>query len=156
MFEPLLSQGGPRRRLGAGTTVSLVMHIGVVMTAAWVTKHVTRGAETPVEVTLIRQPMAPPPPPPPPPPAARRPKQTKVKPKPHPVVPQAIVAPKVVPDTPPPEEPKEEPPEEEGEAGGVEVGVGGGVVGGAVGGIVGSPLPSTPVRMGFNETLAPP
>jgi len=156
MFDPLLSRSRPARRLGAGTTVSLVMHVSVVVAAVWLTKHTAMKGGTEVEVALVRRPM-PPPPPPPPPPAARRSTQPKVKPKPRPVVPQALVAPKVVLEQPPPEEPKEEPPEE-GEVGGVEGGVVGGVQGGVIGGIVGSPPPppSAPVRMEFNETMTPP
>jgi periplasmic protein TonB len=163
MFESLVTQNRQRGRFGAGTAVSLVMHVSIVLIAAFLAKHATTVATREVEVMLVRRPSTLPPPPPPPPPAARRPTQSKVKPKPHPVIAKKMVAPKVVPEAPPPEPPKEEPPEEEpGEEGGVEGGVVGGVQGGVVGGVVGMspapppPPPPPPVRMEFNDSMTPP
>lgn len=157
MFEQLVTKKRLRRRLGAGTTVSFAMHVGIVVTVAWLADRARVAPSTEVEVTLVRRPTPLPPPPPPPPPAAHRSTQPKVKPKPRPTIPKPLVAPQVAPETPPPEEPKEEPPEEEGEEGGVEGGVVGGVVGGVAGGVVGTPpAPATPVRMEFNDTMTPP
>jgi len=155
MFESVARPQMTKRRLGAGTIVSLLMHIGTVGIVVWLTRYAPPKTSTEVAVAFLRPALATPPPPPPAP-AARKTVRAKKPVKPRPTLQQAIVAPKVVPEEKPPENPPEEPPpeEDEGVEGGVVVG---GVVGGVQGGVVGQPLPPPGnVRMEFNETMTPP
>jgi protein TonB len=158
MFESVARPQLIKRRLGAGTVVSVVMHAGILTAAMLLTRYAPAKNVTEIAVALVR-PVHTTPPPPPPPPAARQAVRPKTKPvKQRPVIPQAIVAPKVVPEEKPPENLPEEPlPEEdEGVEGGVVGGVAGGVVGGVQGGIVGQPPPPANARMEFNDTMTPP
>lgn len=142
MFDSVLDRGaGPKGRFGTGAIVSVILHIGLLGLALWISTRPQEEPEEklPTEVTLRMGTMAPPPPPPPPPPAATHKTVTPKKPK-----KDVIIPPKEIPQTKPPEtEQKEEPeaaPEEASEQeveGGVEGGVAGGVVGGVVGGVIG-------------------
>jgi periplasmic protein TonB len=157
MFDSVLKREAlPKRRLGAGISVGLLVYAGVVALAFSASGRVEERERPDVEVTFVKP--APPPPPPPPPSAQR----TQPRPRPRePARPrtlpsQAIVAPTEVPDAEPPEQ---EPIEslasggvEGGEAGGVPGGIPGGVTGGVVGGVV----DGTGARMEFDERMTHP
>jgi periplasmic protein TonB len=126
MFDSVLGHGiVPKSRFGTGAVVSVLLHVGVLGLAIYLSTRPPPSKEKAVAVVLK---VAPPPPPPPPPPAASS-KQVKHK-------TNQIVQPKEIPQEKPQEaEPKpNEPAEPEGVPGGVEGGVVGGVLGGVVGG----------------------
>ncbi|HYV45281.1 MAG TPA: energy transducer TonB [Myxococcaceae bacterium] len=136
MFDSVLNKGlKPKSRFGAGTTIAILFHAGVIGAVAWIT---TAPVDLDLPDTAVTFYAAPPPPPPPPPPAKKHhvEQQKKIKPK-----PDVIVQPTMIPTEKPPE--VEQPPDEpesdndEGVEGGVEGGVVGGVVGGVLGGTVG-------------------
>jgi periplasmic protein TonB len=140
MFDSVLRPQQARRHLRSGALVSLVAHSCALML-----------------VTFVRQPVAPlPAPPPPAAPPTRKAVRPKVKAvKRRPLVPRAIVAPKVVPAEKPPEALPEEPPADEDAVEGGEVGgLAGGFVGGVQGGTVGAPPAN--VRIEFNDAMTPP
>ncbi len=142
MFDSVLDRGtGPRGRFGTGAIVSVVLHLGLLGLAWWLSSRPQVEAEEAIttEVTLKMGQMAPPPPPPPPPaPSKKKTQTTPKKPK-----KDVIIPPKESPQQKPPEteptepEPAEEEASEEEVEGGVEGGVAGGVVGGVVGGVIG-------------------
>ena len=123
MFDSVLGRGvGPKSRFGTGAVLSVLLHIGLVAVAVWLSTRPVTADEADVEVTF-KQAMAPPPPPPPPPPPKSSSSKTKKKPT---KKPDTIVKPKEIPTEKPPEtEPveEEESASEEEVAGGVEGGV---------------------------------
>ncbi len=144
MFDSVLGRGTTASsKFGAGTVVSVLLHVGVLAGVLWMGSQPPPEEKVEPEVTFFAAPAPPPPPPPPPPPAggATKPKvekkvEKKIK------KPETIVQPKEIPVEKPPEtepqpEPESDEPEPEGVAGGVEGGVEGGVVGGVVGGVEG-------------------
>ena len=155
MFDSVLGKGvTPKARFGAGTIISIFLHIGVLAAAWWISTAPVDEELPETAVTFYA--AAPPPPPPPPPPAKKKPTEMKkMKPK-----PDVIVQPTVIPTEKPPE--VEQPPEEPQESSddeGVEGGVEGGIVGGVVGGVVGGQLGGTGVGkdvLAFGEGMTRP
>jgi len=136
MFDSVLEQNIPKRKLGRGAMMSFAVHALLLGLAVYASSRPKAATEKLRAVTFIN--AAPPPPPPPPPPAgggAKKPKteQKKVQKK-----PDTIVETKKVDKQ--PEKPPEPDPQPEGQVGGVVGGVAGGVVGGTVGGVVGGKL----------------
>jgi len=137
MFDAVLDRSNvPRSRFGTGTTVSVVLHAGLLALALWLSTHPPAKKEKEVAVKFMMPP--PPPPPPPPPKGATKPKIERVERK--PIRRDMIVQPKEMPKTKPPEAEPEKEEDEGGQEGGVEGGVKGGVVGGVVGGVLGGQL----------------
>jgi protein TonB len=136
MFDSVLEQNIPRRRLGRGALMSFAVHAVILGLVLYVSSRPKHAQETLRAVTFFNS--APPPPPPPPPPAGggavrQKPKteQKRIPKKPDTVVQTTKIekVPEKAPD-----------PEPEGQAGGVKGGVVGGVVGGQVGGQIGGQL----------------
>jgi protein TonB len=144
MFDAVLGKGNvPGGRFGAGTIASIVLHVGLLVFAIWLSTRPPPEEETDTEVTFFAAP--PPPPPPPPPPAPPTPTEVKKKPV---KKPDTVVRAK---DPTPQEEPQEQPPQEPvegGVVGGVEGGVVGGVIGGQLGGTLGGQLGGEVVPFG--------
>lgn len=135
MFDAI-SHGAGKRRLGLGTSLSVVFHVGLVAALVWLSTQRSEATTQAPQVTFF----ATPPPPPPPPAGGAQPKVEPKRPKPRP----ELVAPQEVPQELPPEPtPTEAPSEAAAEPGGVEGGVEGGVAGGTVGGTVGGVLGGT-------------
>jgi protein TonB len=140
MFDSVLGENIPKRRLGRGALMSIGVHVLLVGLAVYASSRPKAGPEKLRAVTFFNP--APPPPPPPPPPAGggavKKPKteQKKIPKKPDTVV-QTVKQEKV------PEKPPEPDPEPDGQAGGVKGGVVGGVAGGVVGGTVGGVVGGT-------------
>src|SRR5437868_10040116 len=118
MFDSVLNKGlKPKSRFGAGTTISVLLHVGAVFAVWWIS---TAPVDEELPETAVTFYAAPPPPPPPPPPA----KKHHVEKKPVKMKPDVIVQPTIIPTEKPPE--VEQPPDEpesdndEGVEGGVE------------------------------------
>ena len=150
MFDSVLNKGSvPQRRLGVGTVVSIVVHVGLIALVIGLSATGTVKKVIAPELKFIA--AAPPPPPPPPPPPAggsSKPKTEKKIEKKVEVKPDVIVQPKEIPVEKPKEaEPQPEPEQPSadpaGVAGGVEGGVAGGVVGGQIGGVIGGTVGGT-------------
>jgi protein TonB len=154
----LLRDQLPKSRLGAGATITVLVHAALIGAALWLSAHPPEEEIKQAEVKFF---AAPPPPPPPPPPAGgstpKVEKKEKRKPK-----PQEIIQPKEIPQEKPqeaeaPEQPQEEEPVAGGQVGGVEGGVEGGQVGGVVGGTVGGVIGGTGTEvMAFGEGMTRP
>ena len=127
MFDSVLGHGTvAKSRFGTGAVLSVLLHVGVLGLAIYLSNRPARSSEKDIAVVL----KVAPPPPPPPPPASSSHKEKKTPKK------NQLVQPKEIPkDKPPEEEPKKD--EEDTVEGGVEGGVKGGVVGGVVGGTLG-------------------
>jgi protein TonB len=136
MFDAVLDRSNvPRSRFGTGATLAVILHVGLLGLALWLSARPPPKKEKEVAVKFM---LPPPPPPPPPPKGANKPKVERVERKPI-RKPDTIVQPKEIPKAKPPEaEPQKE--EDEGQEGGQEGGVKGGVIGGVVGGVVGGQL----------------
>jgi protein TonB len=126
MFDSVLGHGVvPKSRFGAGATASVLLHVGVLGLAVYLSIHPPKAKEK--EVAVVLKVAPPPPPPPPPPPAAKQVKRRT----------NQLIQPKEIPQEKPPEaepKPNDTP---EPDTGGVPGGVEGGVVGGVLGGVVG-------------------
>ena len=99
MFDSILKPKDlPRRRFGAGTVVSVAVHVGVIAVAVWVSSRPVEKDEQEVAVTFVKPPPPPPPAAPPAPvPKQNRPPPPKKQSEPATVLQQAIVAPKEIP-----------------------------------------------------------
>ncbi len=138
MFDSVLGKTTVKSRTGAGTTVSVLLHIGVLAAAVWISNRPPEEKKADKDVVFF---AAPPPPPPPPPPPKSSSKKTTPKTEHKIKKPDTIIQPKEVPIEKPPEAEPE--PEEEEDNGGVEGGVEGGVKGGVVGGVIGGVIGGT-------------
>ena len=139
MFDSVLEQNIPRRKLGRGAIMSFVVHAIILGAVIYVSSRPKTDDSEKVRAVTFFNPPAPPPPPPPPPPAGGGSRKPKTEPKKVPKKPDTVVeTPKQVEK--PVETPKPADPEPGGVAGGVVGGVQGGVVGGTVGGVVGGTL----------------
>lgn len=152
MFDSVLNKGAkPKSRFGAGTTISVLLHAGVIAAVWWIS---TAPVDEELPETAVTFYAAPPPPPPPPPPA----KKHHVEKKPTKMKPDVIVQPTLIPTERPPEveQPPDEPETDNDE--GVEGGVEGGVVGGVVGGVLGGQVGGTGTQdvMAFGEGMTRP
>jgi periplasmic protein TonB len=128
MFDSVLGHGTvPKSRFGTGAVVSVLLHVGVLGLAIYLSTHKASGKEKDIAVVL----KVAPPPPPPPPPASSSHKEKKTPKK------NQLVQPKEIPKEKPPEAEPDKKDEEDAVEGGVEGGVKGGVVGGVVGGTLG-------------------
>jgi len=127
MFDSVLGHGTvPKTRFGTGAVLSVLLHVGVLALAIYLSSRPAHTQDKDIAVVL----KVAPPPPPPPPPASSTHKEHKTPKK------NQLVQPKEIPKEKPPEEdPKKD--EEDAVEGGVEGGVKGGVVGGVVGGTLG-------------------
>lgn len=139
MFDSVLDENVPKRKLGRGALMSFGVHALLLGLAVYASSRPKAGPEKLRAVTFFNP--APPPPPPPPPAgggAVKKPKteQKKIPKKPDTVV-QTTKQEKV------PEKPPEPTPEPDGQEGGVKGGVVGGVAGGVVGGTVGGVVGGT-------------
>src|SRR5262245_49159903 len=104
MFDSVVNKGWkPKSRFGAGTTISVMLHVGVIAAVWWIS---TAPIDEELPETAVTFYAAPPPPPPPPPPA----KKHHVEKKPMKVKPDVIVQPTIIPTEKPPE--VEQPPDE--------------------------------------------
>jgi periplasmic protein TonB len=127
MFDSVLGHGTvAKSRFGTGAVVSVLLHVGVLGLAIYLSTRPARSQEK--DIAVVLKVAAAPPPPPPPASSSHKEKKTPKK--------NQIVQPKEIPKERPPEA---EPPKDEDDAveGGVEGGVKGGVVGGVVGGTLG-------------------
>jgi periplasmic protein TonB len=150
MFDTVLGKGNvPKGRFGVGTIVSIMVHIGLIGFAIWMSVRPPPEEDVETDVTFFAAP-----PPPPPPPAARsRPKTERKETKRVEKKPDTLFRPKD--QTPQEPQPEEEPEEEEvegGVVGGVEGGVIGGVIGGTLGGSLGGQLGGEAVAFGEGMT----
>jgi protein TonB len=139
MFESVLEQNIPRRRLGRGAMFSFAFHAALLGLAIYISSRPKSDDHEKVRAVTFFNP--PPPPPPPPPPAGGGAvHKPKTEPKKIPKKPDTVVQTTKI------EKPQEKPPDPTpdpnpaGVAGGVQGGVAGGVVGGTVGGTVGGQL----------------
>jgi protein TonB len=127
MFDSVLGHGTvPKSRFGTGAFVSVLLHVGVLGLAIYLSTHKASSQEKDISVVLK---VAAPPPPPPPPASSHKEKKTPKK--------NQLVQPKEIPKEKPPEAEPEKKDDEDAVEGGVEGGVKGGVVGGVIGGTVG-------------------
>jgi protein TonB len=127
MFDSVLGHGTvPKSRFGTGAVVSVLLHIGVLGLAIYLSTARAGSKEKDISVVLK---VAAPPPPPPPPASSHKEKKTPKK--------NQLVQPKEIPKEKPPEAEPEKKDDEDAVEGGVEGGVKGGVVGGVVGGTLG-------------------
>jgi len=142
MFDSVLEQNIPRRKLGRGALISFGIHALLFGLAIYISSRPKVEEEKPRTVTFFNP--APPPPPPPPPPAGggatRKPRTEPKKPKKPDTVVQTT-KPQEIPKEAP--KPSPEPEQPGGQVGGVKGGVQGGVVGGQVGGVVGGVVGGT-------------
>jgi protein TonB len=137
MFDSVLEQNIPRRRLGRGALMSFGVHAFFLALAIYVGSRPKVEEPKTRAVTFFNPP---PPPPPPPPPAGGGAVKSQPK-KPTPTKkPNTVVQTKEQKIEKPVEAPKSSDPEPAGQAGGVVGGVAGGVVGGTVGGVVGGQI----------------
>jgi periplasmic protein TonB len=128
MFDSVLGHGTvAKSRFGTGAVVSVLLHIGVLGLAIFLSTQKARGHEK--DITVVLKVAAAPPPPPPPASSSHKEKKTPKK--------NQIVQPKEIPKEKPPEAEPDKKDEEDAVEGGVEGGVKGGVVGGVVGGTLG-------------------
>jgi protein TonB len=128
MFDSVLGNGTvAKSRFGTGAFVSVLLHIGVLGLAVYLSTAKARSQEK--EIAVVLKVAAAPPPPPPPASSSHKEKKTPKK--------NQIVQPKEIPKEKPPEAEPEKKDEEDAVEGGVEGGVKGGVVGGVVGGTLG-------------------
>ncbi len=153
MFDAVLDRSNvPKSRFGTGATASVLLHVGLLGFALWITSR--PPAEKKQELAVKFMVAPPPPPPPPPPPAKPKPKTEIKKPTPKPDV---ILQPKEIPSNKPAEAEPEENKDDEGVEGGVEGGVKGGVVGGVLGGVLGGQLGGTGTEvLPFGEGMTRP
>jgi len=141
MFDSVLEQNIPRRKLGRGALASFAVHAILLGAVVYISSRPKEATEEKIRAVTFFNP--PPPPPPPPPPAGggatRKP---RTEPKKTPKKPDTVVQPTKPMEKPPEptKAPEPEAPEPGGQAGGVKGGVAGGVVGGTVGGVVGGQL----------------
>jgi protein TonB len=144
MFESVLEQNIPKRRLGRGAMLSIGVHVLLLGLALYISSRPKSGGEEKLRSVTFFNP--PPPPPPPPPPAGGggvKPKKTEPR--------KVIKKPDTVVQTPKTEKVAEKPPDPTpspspdpaGQVGGVVGGVAGGVVGGVGGGQVGGVVGGT-------------
>lgn len=146
MFASVLNKGDvPKSRFGAGSIISVAVHVALFATVIWYSSRPPAVEEIDPEVKFFA--AAPPPPPPPPPPAGSKTPKTEKKVEKKIPKKDVLVQPKEIPVEKPPEaEPQKEEPEaadEDGVEGGVEGGVKGGTVGGVVGGTIGGVVGGT-------------
>jgi protein TonB len=128
MFDSVLGHGTvAKSRFGTGAVVSVLLHIGVLGLAIYLSTQKIRGQEK--DISVVLKVAAAPPPPPPPASSSHKEKKTPKK--------NQIVQPKEIPKEKPPEAEPDKKDEEDAVEGGVEGGVKGGVVGGVVGGTLG-------------------
>src|SRR5256885_16104740 len=90
MFESVARPQMTKRRLGAGTIVSLLMHIGSVGIVVWLTRYAPPKTSKEFAVAFLRPALATPPQPPPTPPE-RKTVRSQQPAKPLPNLPPAIV-----------------------------------------------------------------
>src|SRR6202050_2465691 len=135
MFDSVLEENIPRRRLGRGAMMSFAVHALLLGLALYVSSRPKADHEKLRAVTFSNP--APPPPPPPPPPAGGGQKKPKTEHKKIEKKPDTVVQTTKQVEKPPDPTPDPSP---EGQVGGVVGGVAGGVVGGVVGGTVGGQL----------------
>ncbi len=144
MFDSVLEQNIPRRKLGRGAIASFAIHAVLLGAVLYISSRPKAPTEEKIRAVTFFNP--PPPPPPPPPPAGggaqRKPKTEPKKPKKPDTVVQPTKPIEKIPD-PPPKSAEPEAPEPGGQVGGVKGGVAGGVVGGTVGGVVGGVVGGT-------------
>jgi periplasmic protein TonB len=144
MFDSVLGHGTvAKSRFGTGAVVSVLLHIGVLGLAIYLSTQKIRNQEK--DISVVLKVAAPPPPPPPPASSSHKEKKTPKK--------NQIVQPKEIPKEKPPEAEPEKKDEEDAVEGGVEGGVKGGVVGGVVGGTLGGTGTGT---VPFGEGMTPP
>jgi protein TonB len=128
MFDSVLGHGTvPKSRFGTGAVVSVLLHIGVLGLAIYLSAQKLKHQEK--DISVVLKVAAAPPPPPPPASSSHKEKKTPKK--------NQIVQPKEIPKEKPPEAEPDKKDEEDAVEGGVEGGVKGGVVGGVVGGTLG-------------------
>jgi protein TonB len=128
MFDSVLGHGTTAKsRFGTGAVVSVLLHIGVLGLAIFLSTQKARSQEK--DISVVLKVAAAPPPPPPPASSSHKEKKTPKK--------NQIVQPKEIPKEKPPEAEPDKKDEEDAVEGGVEGGVKGGVVGGVVGGTLG-------------------
>jgi periplasmic protein TonB len=143
MFDSVLGHGTvPKSRFGTGAVVSVLLHVGVLGLAIYLSTHKASSQEKDISVVLK---VAAPPPPPPPPASSHKEKKTPKK--------NQLVQPKEIPKEKPPEAEPEKKDDEDAVEGGVEGGVKGGVVGGVVGGTLGGTGTGT---LSFGEGMTRP
>ena len=141
MFDSVLEQNIPRRKLGRGALISFGIHALLFGLAIYISSRPKVEEEKPRTVTFFNP--APPPPPPPPPAgggATRKPRTEPKRPKKPDTVVQTTKPQEIPKETP---KPSPEPEQPGGQVGGVKGGVQGGVVGGVVGGTVGGVVGGT-------------
>src|SRR5262244_2377951 len=80
MFDAVLDRSNvPRSRFGTGTTLSVILHAGLLALALWLSMRPPAKKEKEVAVKFM---LPPPPPPPPPPKSSTKPKVERVERKP--------------------------------------------------------------------------
>jgi periplasmic protein TonB len=152
MFSESLIESTRRprsRRTFATTTVSIVIHVAIVVIIVTAGYWVSENPQVtePIQAYLVGS--APPPPPPPPPPPGggeTNLEQNEPEPDPEPIDPEdTFITPREIPQELPEVRPVDTnaPAQPGGVPGGVEGGVIGGVVGGVVGGVIGGELGGT-------------
>jgi protein TonB len=100
MFDSVLDRGNvPKSRFGAGTVISVVVHVALIAGAIWISTNPPEADELEREVKFV---AAPPPPPPPPPKGSSKPKTEKKIKKEKPKTPEKIVQPMEIPIEKPP------------------------------------------------------
>jgi periplasmic protein TonB len=144
MFDSVLGHGTvAKSRFGTGAFLSVLLHVGVLGLAIYLSSRPAKSQEK--DISVVLKVAAAPPPPPPPASSSHKEKKTPKK--------NQLVQPKEIPKEKPPEA---EPPKDEDDAveGGVEGGVKGGVVGGVVGGTLGGTGTGTlPFGDGMNRPV---
>jgi periplasmic protein TonB len=146
MFDSVLAQNVPRRQVGRGAILSVVVHVVLIAAAVYISSRPHEDEKKSARKVMLFNPPPPPPPPPAGGGAVTKPKVEKKK---------VIKKPDTVIQTTKKETPKpqEQPkPREEPEPGGVEGGVKGGVAGGVVGGVVGG-TGAVPFGVGMNRPV---
>ena len=120
MFESVLEQNIPRRRLGRGAILSITGHVLLVALALYVSSRPKTGGQEKLRAVTFFNPPPPPPPPPPPAGGGSKPK-TKTEPKKVIKKPDTVVQTQKIEKV--PERPPDPTPETPGEPGGQAAGV---------------------------------